>query len=605
MQTEIRALFEQRIDRFEQEIKVVDKKLDQIAWLRLLVFGLMTGFEIWSWFQNSGWYWLAILVAGLSGFIALIKWNERVTEAKNYLVTKRDLNKQEIDRLDNKLDAFDAGEGLADPQHPYAGDLDLYGRHSVWQLLSRTTTVYGQQELAAWLNASGTPEDLRLRQEIAEELAEQVDWRQSFQATGVLGKDPGDSPEATEAWLQEEPFFLKKPLYRFAPFLLSPLLLTVTTLGFMDIISLWFALLALGINAAVIRSFREYGDAVFQKVEVKARFLRSFARLLKQIEELPAEHSGLRDRQERLATKGKAAHVEIEELSNILERLKLRLNGLPYFVMNFVFFWDVLYITALERWKKRHQGQMGAWFKVIGEMEALGSLAALRFARPDWTTPEIQKEGQALAGTSLGHPLLPEGVRISNPIELVGAGKVWLITGSNMSGKSTYLRTVGVNAVLALTGAVVCASSLRLSPLQVATSMRTIDSLEENTSSFFAELKRLRMVLELVQSSELPTLFLLDEILKGTNSRDRHAGARALIQQLHRSGASGLVSTHDLELVELEKEMNGELLNYSFNCEVTPAGELNFDYTLTEGVCRSMNAVALMQNMGIDMARES
>ncbi len=600
MQTDTRGQFEARIAQFEQEIKVVNGKLDQVAWIRLLVFGLMLGFGIWSFWQND-WLWMVIFLAGLAAFIGLVKWNERISEAKRYLESKRDFNHQEIDRLENRLDGFDPGEDLASAQHLYAGDLDLYGSHSLWQLLSRTTTTYGRRTLSGWMNHPAEPATIRERQEIARELAEKIDWRQDFQATGILGRDPGDSVETTEAWLQEPPFFLSKPLYRFIPYLLAPVLFATTILGFMEIISLWFALGSLLLNAAVIRSYMKHGDAIFEQVERKAPFLRSFSRLLQQIETLEAAHPGIKARQARLATEGKAAYQEIADLALILERLKLRLNGLPYFMMNYAFFWDIFHMTALERWKSKHKGQMTAWFEVIGEMEALASLAAARYAFPDWKEAEISAEDFHLEGEVVGHPLLSADVRVSNPIHIEGKGKVWLITGSNMSGKSTYLRTVGINVVLALTGAVVCADRLVVSPMQVATSMRTIDSLEENTSSFFAELKRLRMVLEEVKGGKLPVLFLLDEILKGTNSKDRHAGARALIRQLHRSGASGLVSTHDLELVALEEELTGHLKNYSFNCEVTPTGELNFDYALTDGVCKSMNAVALMSNMGIEM----
>jgi DNA mismatch repair ATPase MutS len=205
-----------------------------------------------------------------------------------------------------------------------------------------------------------------------------------------------------------------------------------------------------------------------------------------------------------------------------------------------------------------------------------------------------------LEGEAIGHPLIGQQQRIDNPISLPGNGAIWLVTGSNMSGKSTYLRTVGLNAVLALTGSPVCANKLRLSPMEVVTSMRTIDSLEENTSSFYAELKRLHSVIEIVKANP-NVLFLLDEILKGTNSRDRQAGARALVQQLHKYSGSGLVSTHDIELVDMAGQMPEDIHNYSFNCTVTPDGQLHFDYTLTPGQCLSMNATALMRAMGIEV----
>ncbi|HEX2900710.1 MAG TPA: DNA mismatch repair protein MutS, partial [Bacteroidia bacterium] len=263
-------------------------------------------------------------------------------------------------------------------------------------------------------------------------------------------------------------------------------------------------------------------------------------------------------------------------------------------------YWDVFCLKALEKWKQELGERIVEWFEVIGEMEALNSLAAMRFAFPAWTDAEIVEGSFLLEGQAIGHPLIPPQQRIANPISLTGNGAIWLVTGSNMSGKSTYLRTVGLNAVLALMGAPVCATNLRLSPMEVVTSMRTIDSLEENTSSFYAELKRLQTVIQVVQTHP-NVLFLLDEILKGTNSRDRQAGARALVHQLHLRGGSGLVSTHDIELVDMAGEMPQDIHNYSFNCIVTPEGQLHFDYTLTPGQCLSMNATALMRAMGIDV----
>lgn len=599
MQTDRRKFFAERIAQFEREIKLVNGKLDRIAWVRLLVFLLAGGFEVWSWWQN-GWLWLPILFLGFGAFVVVVKWNEVVSEEKAYLELKKSINEGEIRRLDGNLDGFDEGADFESPAHPYSADLDLFGKHSLFQLLGRAHTRYGRETLANWLLMAADPEEVKARQIAAAELAEQVDWRQEFQATGMRGKHPGDSLDILRAWMKEKPLLTERPIFRFIPFVLPALTLAASVLWGMDQLHWAMPLGLLALHVGINRSIKNYGEEVFAGVSGRAKFLRSFATLIQQIDESEATSSFVQQRKQRLAKDGKPAHKEIESLGKILLRLELRLNGLPYFIMNALFFWDIVHISQLEKWKARQGEHVLDWFRVIGEVEAIASLAALRFAHPEWHVPEVVGGPVQISGEAIGHPLLPAESRVANPIDLPAPGTIWLITGSNMSGKSTYLRTIGINAVLALSGAVSCAKRLRISSLQIASSMRTMDSLEENTSSFFAELKRLKLVIELVESGK-PVLFLLDEILKGTNSKDRHAGARALIKQLHRHGGAGLVSTHDLELADLEVQMKGALKNYSFNCEVTPEGGLDFDYTLTDGLCRSMNATALMKTMGIEM----
>ncbi len=596
MQTPL-SVFQQRIRQFEASIRIVNKKLDQIAFIRLVVFTVAAGAELWSWYQSS-WLWLPVLVAGLAGFIAVIKWDTVVSDQKAFLELKKKINEQEIFRLEGKLETFDEGNEFEDILHPYSSDLDLFGHHSLYQLISRASTRYGRETLASWMQHAGNLSQIRSRQQASKELAENIDWRQEFQATGMQAGDPGDSLTDLDQWVKEEPRLSVLPIYPIIPLVLPVITLSLTVLTLLSMIHWGFPLSLFVLHVLIVRRTGKYSREAFSRIEKRAPFLASIGKLIQQIETLETVTSLTDSYKERLAKDGPPAFKEIGYLSKLLVRLELRLNGLPYYIMNYIFFWDMIWLVRLERWKSRHRDHLLDWFRVIGEMEALVSISALRFAQHDWQQPEILETELFLAGQSLGHPLIPSNVRISNPISLPAPGRIWLITGSNMSGKSTYLRTVGINVVLALMGAPVCARSFRISPVQVATSMRTQDSIEENTSSFYAELKRLKMVIERIERGE-QVLFLLDEILKGTNSRDRHAGARALISQLQKGGGAGLVSTHDLELVDLEHTLEGAVKNYSFNCEVNPDGKLTFDYTLTEGVCRSMNATALMKTMGI------
>ena len=599
MDSQPTTVFQAQIVRYEGEIRGVDQLLAKIAWSRLGLFIVFATLEIYSWQWGGGW-WLAILVVFLFAFGMVVKWNQRVNKRMRFFEVLRRINQEELARLEGKLDGMDEGAEFTSRTHPYSSDLDLYGEYSLFSLLSRATTSFGRITLASWLDKSGSREQILARQTAVEELAEKLDWRQGLQAAGRMHENAGEKPEAIAAWMETRPHLLPKPIYKWLPIAWAILFLSVIVLSFAGIVPFYFSLIGVAVSILINRSTIKYSEEVYQSTAAKAKVLKSYAELIERIEGEPFKSAILKDQKAILATEGIPAHKEIQKLARILVNLELRLNGMPYFIMQSIFLWDIIWIRKLESWKHTHKKAIMQWFAVIGEIETLSSLAALRYAHPDWARPEIPESGFALEGSEIGHPMLLPAERVNNPVSLPKKGLIWLITGSNMSGKSTYLRTIGINAILALAGAPVCAKDFRITPLQVASSMRTLDSLEENTSSFYAELKRIKMVIGRVETGE-DVLFLLDEILKGTNSRDRHAGARALIRQLQAHGGTGMVSTHDLELVDLAEELPGNVLNYSFNCEVSDAGDLDFNYTLTPGVCHSMNATALMRAMGIKM----
>jgi DNA mismatch repair ATPase MutS len=267
--------------------------------------------------------------------------------------------------------------------------------------------------------------------------------------------------------------------------------------------------------------------------------------------------------------------------------------------LNIFLAWDLQQVFALERWKKNHKGDADAWFDVLGQMEMLNSLGTLAFNHPHWSFPELQEFDPLFEGKELRHPLIPPQKSVANDFSIRGKGRVAIVTGSNMAGKSTFLRTVGVNMVLACAGAPVCARGLRMTPMQVMSSMRIMDNLEESTSTFYAELKKLGAIIEAVKQKR-PVFILLDEMLRGTNSQDRQTGSMALVRQLIREQAIGIVATHDLGLAAMEKEFPGAVTNHHFDVQVSE-GEMYFDYTLKSGVCTSMNASLLMRKIGISL----
>jgi hypothetical protein len=595
-------IFQERQTRFQAAIQSVQKKLDQIAWLRLLVFVIAAAVEVASWSWGGAW-WLLCLFLGLLAFGMMVKWNIAVNKRLRYFQLLLRFNEEEVQRLHSKLAGFDEGAEFIDSGHPFTSDLDIFAKHSLFQLMSRASTGFGRRTLARWLKvpaAMDQGKDVALQRQVAaRELAVEIDWRQELQAIGQLQENEGEEPETLRAWMQEPGYVTGKPWLPLLPWITVPITAGLIMLGALGIVQWETFSIVLAFNFIVHRFIAKQVRKIMETSEKRGKILFAWSEILAKIEGLDAQAPAYKALKARLATDGRAASEEIARLGRIVSNMEFRQSGLPHFVINTFFHWDILCLQALEKWKARLGDRILDWFEVIGEVEALNSLAAMRFAFPDWTDAEIVEGAFLLEGEDVGHPLIPPRQRVANPISLRDNGAIWLVTGSNMSGKSTYLRTIGLNTVLALMGAPVCARSFKLSTMAVVTSMRTTDSLEENTSSFYAELKRLHSVIQVVQAHP-NTLFLLDEILKGTNSRDRQAGARALVQQLHDQGGSGLVSTHDIELVDLAGQVPG-IHNFSFNCVVSPEGQLSFDYKLTAGQCLSMNATALMRAMGIEV----
>ena len=324
----------------------------------------------------------------------------------------------------------------------------------------------------------------------------------------------------------------------------------------------------------------------------------TISELVKLIEEESFQCPHLNNLQASIqATNGKA-YVQIKELKDILNRFDLRLNVFVFLVLNSFFLWDVWQMRALNNWKMRNRNVLPQSFHVIAEFEVISSLAALHFNEPDWAFPTFENFF-TLHGKEIGHPLLSGAKRVTSDFEMDGTGKIALVTGSNMAGKSTFLRSLAVNIVLAQTGSPVCATRFTLSEMSIMSSMRIADNLAENTSTFYAELKKLESIIKAVKEHK-PLFVLLDEILRGTNSLDRHIGSKALIRQLIKEKAVAIIATHDVELTALKEEYTEAIDNYHFDVQVEN-DELYFDYKLKNGVCQSLNASLLMKKIGIEL----
>jgi DNA mismatch repair ATPase MutS len=307
----------------------------------------------------------------------------------------------------------------------------------------------------------------------------------------------------------------------------------------------------------------------------------------------------LQNLQQQFIQQNEKASKEIHKLKKILERLDLRFNFVVFIPLDILLQWDLQQAMALEKWKQRNQKNVMQWFIALGEFEAINSLATLSFNHPEWCFPVFKEDHFFIEGKEIGHPLIQADNCVNNPLKISHTGQLMLVTGSNMAGKSTYLRSIGVNTVLAMAGAPVCAGYFCLSPVQIVSSMRIADNLEESTSTFYAELKKLKTIIDKVNNNE-KVFILLDEILRGTNSLDRHTGSAALIRQLIKHNAACIIATHDVELAKMKEEYPENILNYHFDVQVSNE-ELYFDYRLKEGICTSLNASILMKKIGIEL----
>lgn len=588
-------IYTQRQAIFFEQTEVIQRHYNQLSTARLIIFAL-TAFAVW-WFSKTN---LNLAIgfgaAGLVVFAQILRKHQQTSRRLHLHRILTQLNKEENARLSLTFLRPETGESFAPNQHAYAYDLDLFGKHSLFRLLNRAHTQLGMKTLAHWLLQPADPIEITVRQLAIAELSPLLDWRQEFEATAALEKHISQPIDFLLHWLKagENEAILRWKHLRWLPI--------VTFAGiagaFLGFIPWLLVVVVLLFHGFILSKLNLSVKAYAEQSEAIVGTLNAYAALFEKIENQSFEAAKLRQLKSQL-TAGTSASRSIKQLAKMTENLNFRLN--PYFMLfvGLPSLWDLQWMTRLEQWKKQHRDDLGRWFQVLGQFEALSSLAGFAYSNPSYPFADISAESFHLKAQQVGHPLIPADKRVCNRFELNGLGQTAIITGSNMSGKSTFLRTIGVNTILALAGSVVCAEHFSCAILQVFTSMRTQDSLEENTSSFYAELKRLQSLLKLSESSPIPIFYFLDEILKGTNSVDRHKGAEALIRQLHVQKASGFVSTHDLELGEIAND-GAFAHNYSFYSTFSE-GKLHFDYQLKEGVCREFNATALMRQIGIEI----
>ncbi|GAB2983369.1 MutS family DNA mismatch repair protein [Mucilaginibacter puniceus] len=583
----------------QQEAAKYKKLADTYSLMRLTVFALMIlAISLGIVYDNFTIIAIAFPLLVLN-FAWLVSRQSVYDIKKKYYQDLQRVNENEIGSITNRNNLYDNGSRFTSEKHFYTADLDIFGDLTLFQLVNRAATTPGNEKLAEWLSAPADKVTILDRQNSVKELATKNQWKLELQ-TLLLFAQKEDINQ-----LKKLLMYLHIPLnltgeqwlnkyVKIAPYLLIGLIVLAYFYPSLKGLAILTGIINMGIvgsKAAFIRK----ADLIAGKI---GDTLAHYAAVFKKIEEEKWEATYTSRQAQKLLDAGTSA--KLKELGDLINKLNYHLNIIVGVILNLFFLWDIKQIIAIENWKRNNADGLEMAFDVIAEYEALISLAGLHINYPDWAMPQIADgDGYTLTATDIAHPLIPAVSRVVNDYELNNTFKVDIITGSNMAGKSTFLRTMGINTVLALCGAPVCARNMQVSVMTMVSYMRIKDSLNESTSTFKAELDRLQMLLAAVDN-EPKVFFLIDEMLRGTNSVDKYRGSKAVIELLIKKKGVGMVATHDLQIAQLEQQYPDYVRNFYFDIQVKD-GEMLFDYKMKHGECKTFNATLLLKQIGIEI----
>lgn len=575
--------------KYEQELTTIKKKLNVSSTIRLLLF-IAIGLGIYFFFGNLQ-IVAGISVGGLALFLFFVSRHTDLQNQRNFIQKLIEINTIEINALKGDYLNFDEGLVYEDPTHFYSYDIDLFGKGSFFQYVNRTVTEEGTHEFANQLTSNNS-EGINQKQEVIQELAKMPKWRQEFSAIGSLIKVKHPAKDILK-WIQPyQPVLPKFNAFIPQVFTLISFILTVLFLfnvvGFLTLL-FWF-FIGLGISSLYYKKT----SAIYEESGKAKDTFKQYHQLLNKVENHTFTSQILLAQQKAIQTEKEKASVIFKKFARILDVFDQRNNDLTALIGNGFFLWDLNYAYKVEKWIKTYKDKTEDWLDVITFFDAQNSLANFAFNHPNYVYPQINSDKNVIQSKQLGHPLLRVDKRIDNDFRIENQ-QFFIITGANMAGKSTFLRTASLAIVMANMGLPVCAKSFQYSPIKLITSMRTSDSLAKDESYFFSELKRLKFIVDEIKNDNY--FIILDEILKGTNSVDKAIGSKKFVQKLVNSNSTGIIATHDLSLCEIENELSA-VKNYYFDAEIIK-DELHFDYQLKTGVCKNMNASFLLKKMEI------
>jgi hypothetical protein len=541
--------------------------------------------------QNTVYFYYVLFFILL--FIILVLVHARLFKKRELLRNTVIINKQEVNYLDQDYSVFKAGDQFIDHTHPYTFDLDIFGQGSIYQSINRTVTFNGADLLAKSLSYKLPKDEILARQQSVKELKEKLDFRQGFQATGMMLNESADDRGKFKTWLAEDYQFINNTLLTYLLYILP-----VVTFVFL-VISLIKSEFHPGLFLAVFLNWIVYAlnvkkiNRLYSLVSKKKILLQAYSDLFNSVEVEKFNSSKLKEVRNQIQN----ASSQFKKLAGYVAMLDQRLNVFVSPVVNTLFLYDLQWCSLIEKWRLANDKQMLVWMDSLGELDLLCTLGNFHYNNPEFSFPEIVHEGLIVQASQVGHPLIKRNKRVPNDFTLGGKEHIAIVTGANMAGKSTFLRVIGINSVLAFTGAPVCASSFKIALVDLISSMRITDSLKDDVSYFYAELQRLKTIRQKVESG-VSTLILLDEMLRGTNSKDKQQGSKCFVENLLGFNCLSLVATHDLMLGQLEVEHPAKIKNYSFESLLVD-NELKFDYKIQSGVAKNTNASFLMKKLGI------
>ncbi|KAB3529319.1 MutS family DNA mismatch repair protein [Alkaliphilus serpentinus] len=593
-----KEFFYNRLQDYEEREKSKKRAFDKIANFRLAII-LIGAFVVISLYIRTNFKnaFLAFVFFLLLVILLIIKHYK----TKKELIRTRamvEINKRYLDRLNGDWINFkDCGMDFVEPSHPYTSDLDIFGPKSLFQWASIANTFYGRQNLQrVFTKPQKEIKAIKQRQEAVKELADKLEFCQNLQCEGLISNEVANNPEDLIRYAEDNRgLFTNKWIKRL--FYLSPLiLLTSFVLYFTGSpIPILFPITLMVLHLMIIFVGYRRTSPILNTVHDYVRSLEAFGKLLLLIEEEDVESEYLLQLKEGIKINNTNASEVIKLLEKISSYIDIKYSPLVHFVQNIIFLWDYYWIFELEGWKKTYGMGIRRIFDTIGEFEAIASLAVIHQINDEWIFPKFNEGGLSFHAAAMGHPLLNKDHCVCNSIDIRNNSSI--ITGSNMSGKTTFLRTIGINLVLAYGGGPVYAKELKTSLMDIFTSMRVSDDLNSGVSTFYGELLRIKMIID-YSSKRIPMIYLIDEMFRGTNSKDRVIGARSVLKNLNKSWIIGLISTHDFELCDLELDQNLNIQNYHFT-ENYSNNEIYFDYKLRRGRSSTTNAKYLMKMVGI------
>ena len=588
--------YQKQIDHYTARLKQIKKRRNLITLAKLLTFGYMI-FLIYLLINHSTQPLLLLGIGAILVFIFLTLWDSQIIYRQHLIEELLRINTLESDYLAGNFSALDQGERFNDPAHPYAHDLDLFGEDSLFQHLNRTVTFSGTQKLVSWLlSLSKDPEVIHSRQQAAEELCAEPEWCQHFRAAGALHPTQALDAVILKSGPTESPFFSKHSTVRLILWIANTIVIvswavtSFTPLPFS--ISLVLSLLQLSALALYIKKINAY----HQRLNLFLKTISNYLPLVRLIHDQSFRSPYLQKIRHSLFTPESNSLQALTQLHRIQNSLDQRGNIVIAFILNGLYLKDFHTLLRLDHWRKKYGPDIETWTDVLSEADALISMANYRFNHPAYCLPVICQD-RLLDTEEIGHPLLKSERKVTNDFSIRSLHQIAIVTGANMAGKSTFLRTIGVNLILAQSGNVVCSRYFAFQPMTLFTSMRTTDSLSKDTSYFHAELLRLQQLVNIAQQED-KVFIILDEMLKGTNSVDKLNGSLAFLKRILSYPISGLVATHDLALGELADDFPEHFFNVCF--EIVHSGsQITYDYKLHPGISSNMNASILLKQMGL------